>query len=92
MVVAALGGHCLICHTQDHLEIHHIFGYKNSNGNGRGQFARLTDWLLNMDKLALLCSTHHKEYEHMYNHNVNKETLLDYILYKFIQNTEWNIK
>ena len=89
-VVASLGDHCLICNTQEHLEIHHICGYKNGNGKGRGQTTRLTDWLLNMDKLVLLCTTHHKEYENMYKHNVNRETLLDYILYKFIQNTEWN--
>ena len=88
-VVAALGGRCLICSLPGPLEIHHIEGYKNGKGMGRGQLARLTDWLLNMDKLALLCNHHHKEYESLYYGNINKETLLDYILYKFIENTEW---
>ena len=87
-VVAALGGRCLICSSPEPLEIHHIEGYKNGNGQGRGMLARLTDWRVNMDKLALLCPEHHKEYEHQYKGNINENTLLDYILYKFIENPE----
>lgn len=91
-VVTALGGRCLICSLPEPLEIHHIEGYKNGPGRGRGQFDRLTDWLLNMDTLALLCQHHHMEYETLYKGNINKETLSDYILFKFIENTEWKQK
>ena len=88
-VVAALGNRCLICSLNEPLEIHHIESYTNGKGNGRGRITRLTDWLKNMDKLALLCKNHHMEYESLYQGNINTDSLLDYIMFKFIQNTEW---
>ena len=91
-VVAALGGRCLICSLHDPIEIHHIEGYKDGAVSGKGQLVRLIDWLTHMDVLALLCEYHHKEYEFLYHNNINKSTLLDYILFKFIENTEWDQK
>ena len=91
-VTSALGGCCLICGTTINLERHHIVSSDMSNGRGRGQIARLTDWLKNMDNLALLCTDHHIEYHQYCKDVVNHATLLNYILYKFIQNTEWQTK
>ena len=87
-VINALGGKCLICSSRSFLEVHHIFGYKGFPHVGRGKKDRVSDWLKNMDKICLLCDQHHDEYHKFCGDVVNRETLLDYILFKFIEHEE----
>lgn len=88
-IIAALGGQCLICAAKKDLEIHHVSGCNLPENQGRGMMTRLTDWKRNMNNLALLCHDHHVEYHSRYEDTINHDTLLDYILFKFIENTEW---
>jgi len=91
-VLYQLGEKCLICSSRKNLEVHHIFGYTGNSKRGRGKLVRITDWLRYIDKLALLCHHHHNEYHNFCQGEINKETLLDYILYKYIEHTEWSNK
>lgn len=88
-IIDALGGRCLICASRSFLEVHHIFGYQGNKVQGRGKNIRVLDWFSNMDKLALLCHKHHVEYHQFCNANITSESLLDYILHKFIENEEF---
>lgn len=91
-VIEQLGGRCLICASRDSLEVHHIFGYKNRGQRGRGKHNRVFEWKRNMKGLALLCTDHHNEYHQFCKDVLNHDTLLDYILFKFIENTVWCYK
>lgn len=91
-LIYLLGGKCLICASRESLEVHHIFGYEGINHTGRGKRQRVAEWGKNMSKLALLCTDHHIEYHQFCEGVLNHDTLLDYILYKFIENKEFDNK
>lgn len=78
-IIQRLGGKCIACGTTENLEIHHIWQYNGKRHHGRGRITRLLDWKNNIDKITLLCRECHREYHSIYDPNINKDTLKEYI-------------
>lgn len=88
--ISAFGGKCIICSEREHLELHHIDGNGNPNNKNVGGLTRLFEVIKNPSNIALLCTYHHDEYHSMYPDNINHDTLLDYILFKYIENWDFS--